>query len=167
MIRSEELQKLDSIFLSEYILETGGPMSHLKLQKLLFYIDAFHLAYFNQGIIGDCFEAWLHGPVSRRVYETVKGQSVLFTDVAYHEENGKENPSQSISRLITKDQLELVKEVVEEYGKLSALKLESLTHSEAPWIAARQGYAVADRCNVAISKDLTRVYYKEQLYGEA
>lgn len=39
---------IDSIILSDYILKHYGPMSHLKLQKLLFYCDAYHLAYFDK-----------------------------------------------------------------------------------------------------------------------
>lgn len=38
---------IDSIILSDYILKHYGPMSHLKLQRLLFYCDAYHLAYFD------------------------------------------------------------------------------------------------------------------------
>lgn len=45
------LQKIDSIDLANYILYKYGSMSHLKLQKLLFYCDAYHLAYFDEELI--------------------------------------------------------------------------------------------------------------------
>ncbi len=60
----KEIAKVDSLLLSEFILFKYGPMSHLKLQKLLFYAQALHLAYFDEPIIEDDFEAWVHGPVS-------------------------------------------------------------------------------------------------------
>ena len=54
-------EKIDSVILAEYILFKCGKMSHLKLQKLLYYVQAFHLAYFDSPLVDDEFEAWLHG----------------------------------------------------------------------------------------------------------
>ena len=67
-----QLQKIDVLVLSDYIIKHYGPMSHLKLQKLLFYCDAYHLAYFDTELISDKFEAWVHGPVCRKVYDSLK-----------------------------------------------------------------------------------------------
>ncbi|SDF54480.1 alcohol dehydrogenase (NADP+)/uncharacterized zinc-type alcohol dehydrogenase-like protein [Dyadobacter soli] len=50
------LGKVDSALLSEYVLQNFGDMSHLKLQKLLYYTQAYHLANtrvnFNASLIG-------------------------------------------------------------------------------------------------------------------
>ena len=62
-----EYKTIDAIVLSNYILKHYGPMSHLKLQKLLYYCDAYSLAYFDNPLIEDDFEAWVHGPVCRRL----------------------------------------------------------------------------------------------------
>ena len=141
-------------------------MSHLKLQKILYYVQALHLAYFDTPIIEDDFQAWLHGPVSRKVYDQIKGHSVLYTEVTYIYNEGEEYPNVILKELITKDQLELVNEIIDGYGKLTASQLENLTHSEKPWLDARVGYGVADRCEVVITKEAMRDFYKKEIYGE-
>ena len=120
-------------------MQRGGQMSHLKLQKILYYIEALHLAYFDDTLINDEFQAWLHGPVCRRVYDHVKGYSILYTEVAYVAGEGYPDPHSYLQETLTADQFDLVNEVIDEYGKLTASQLESLTHSENPWINARKG----------------------------
>jgi uncharacterized phage-associated protein len=56
----KKINILDSIDLAEFILSKINPASHLKIQKMLYYVSGFHLAYFNQDLISDDFEAWLH-----------------------------------------------------------------------------------------------------------
>ena len=73
MTSIKTIRTIDAVILGEYILETSGAMSHLKLQKLLYYMQALHLAYFDQPLVNDDFQAWLHGPVSRILYDHVKG----------------------------------------------------------------------------------------------
>lgn len=53
MEATKHLGKIDSIVLSNYILKHYGDMSHLKLQKLLFYCDAYCLAYFGEELVTD------------------------------------------------------------------------------------------------------------------
>ena len=78
---TKSLQTIDILVLSEYIIKHYGPMSHLKLQKLLFYCDAYHLAYFEQELVNDEFEAWVHGPVCRKVYDSFKDKSILTSSI--------------------------------------------------------------------------------------
>lgn len=61
METTNTLQKIQPIMLADYILKHYGPMSHLKLQKLLFYCDAYSIAYFDQPLIDEPFEAWVPG----------------------------------------------------------------------------------------------------------
>lgn len=151
------LQKIDSIVLANYILKHYGPMSHLKLQKLLFYCDAYHLAYFDKELIEDCFEAWVHGPVSRKVYNCLRDKSILYADMTYSDAGLKEDEKFAS---LTSDQQDLIKEVLGLLGGWSARELEIATHQELPWIEARRGYSEADKCTVLISKETTRIFYK-------
>ena len=48
--------------------EHGSPVSNLKLQKLLYYAQAWHLAFFGAPLFDEDFEAWVHGPVVPRVF---------------------------------------------------------------------------------------------------
>ena len=156
--------KVDSALLSEYILQNFGDMSHLKLQKLLYYVQAYHLAYFKIPLIDDDFEAWVHGPVSRKVFDLLKDKSLLYVDLKYRAEGDDLSPTVQIQSGLTKEQLDWVNYVLGEFSTLSGPELESLTHSEAPWIDARKGFGPADRCNNIIPKSAMAEFYRQQLY---
>lgn len=159
------INQIDSIALSKYIVnrihEMGHSVSHLKLQKLLYYCDAWHMVYFNGSqLISDDFEAWMHGPVVREVWNYHREESVLYDDI---------QPTHlgfSVGDILSEEQIEVVDDVLEEYGKRTAYYLESLTHNELPWKKARRGYASSDRCEETISKVIMRKFYGEMLYGE-
>lgn len=154
---------IDSIVLGNYIIKHYGPMSHLKLQKLLFYCDAYHMAYFDSELIADKFEAWVHGPVSRRVYDSFKDKSVLFADLAFEQLNAPD-PDADFANLSSSQQ-QFINEVLDDLTTWSDIDLETATHREQPWIQARQGYAPGDKCSVQISKPLTREFYKAEING--
>ena len=102
----KSLQKIDSVVFSDYILKHYGPMSHLKLQKLIFYCDAYCLAYFDKELVTDQFEAWVHGPVSRKVYNSLKDKSILYSDLIYSKKEG-EDVDVEFGKL-TQDQQDLI-----------------------------------------------------------
>lgn len=160
MIAVTKPGQIGSIVLANYILKHYGPMSHLKLQKLLFYCDAYCLAFFGQELISDRFEAWVHGPVCRKVYNEMKGSSVLYTDMSYSPIAGIDEDAAFES--LPMDVQDLLKEVLSNLTSWSGIELERATHRERPWIEARQGYAEADKCHVEISKDSTLEYYRAQ-----
>jgi len=155
------LKEIDSIAMSNYILKHYGPMSHLKLQKLLFYCDAYHLAYFDKQLISDKFEAWVHGPVSRKIYRSLSGKSILYADISYSKIDGIDE-DEEFSKLASSQQ-EFLKSVLEDLHTWTGLQLEKATHNELPWIKAREGYCEADKCSVEIDKELTRTFYKKDL----
>lgn len=154
----KELAKVDSLLLSEFILFKYGPMSHLKLQKLLFYAQALHLAYFDEPIIEDDFEAWVHGPVSRKVFGKVKGKSILYNEIKYEPDPAKPSPETLLQEALTGEQIQVVQDVLDEYSRLSSLELEGLTHSEQPWQDARKGLGQAEICDKPISKESMRAF---------
>ena len=156
------LQKIDSLILSEYIVKNYGPMSHLKLQKLLFYCDAYHLAYFEEELIVDKFQAWVHGPVFRRLYDNLKDKSILHAELEYKAGPGDIDVEHCFNSL-TNDQRDLIKDVLDNLSTWSGLQLESATHKERPWIEARIGVGPAERCETYISKETTRDFYKLEL----
>ncbi len=156
-----KLNKIDSIMFGNYIIKHYGPMSHLKLQKLLFYCDAYHIAYFDVELIEDKFEAWVHGPVSRKVYESFKDHSVLFADLKFSDIN-TENPDPIFEQL-TKSQKDFLNEVLSTLTQWTDIDLESATHKEEPWLEARKGHSFGDKCSEEISKETTKTFYKKEL----
>src|ERR1044071_4359251 len=57
---------------ARYILrrmhDSGEPISNLKLQKLLYYAQGWHLALRNEPLFHERIEAWVHGPAVPPVY---------------------------------------------------------------------------------------------------
>lgn len=155
-----ELAKIDLQLVANYISLKIGKMSHLKLQKLLYYCYSLHLAYFDKELFDGDFEAWVHGPVSRVLWNTVKEHSLLFSDIAYTVEFKEENPIGLLEKLLTTDQFQLLEDTLDELGGLTGYELENMTHSELPWTSAREGYNEGDRCNEKIDKEIVCSYYK-------
>lgn len=161
MKENSALKTVDSIALSNYILKHYGPMSHLKLQKLLFYCDAYHLAYFDTQLVEDKFEAWVHGPVSRKVFKSLADKSVLHSDIEYSPIEGVDE--EAMFESLNSSQKELITDVLQELHTWTGFQLEKATHREEPWIKARCGYGEADKCAVNIDKDITKVFYKKEI----
>ena len=56
-----DVHKITDLIASKFVV--GGALSVLKLQKLLYYVEAWHVAFFNKMLFDDEFQAWVHGPV--------------------------------------------------------------------------------------------------------
>lgn len=147
--------------LSGYLLKYFGPMSHLKLQKLLYYCQAYHLAYFEKPLFEEDFEAWVHGPVCRSVYNTLKGKSVLYSDVTYSEYDF--DAETELKTVISSSQFEVVNDVLNSLSDWSGAELEKATHDEAPWNIARGDLSPNKSCNNIISKDSMLEFYKNEI----
>lgn len=109
---------------------TGGDlMSNMKLQKMLYYQQGFHLAMFGEPLFEDEIEAWMYGPVVPSVYENYKKykrDGIPYNpDTDFHFENPKEEA--------------LFNEVCKVYGRFSAIGLMNMTHEEYPWRTTSTG----------------------------
>lgn len=126
--------------------------THKKLQKLCYYAQALHLAVFGTRLVNVEFEAWRHGPVCPELYNKyrVYGSKTIEVD--------KENIPN-----INEDDEKFINLVNVIYGELTADQLETLTHSEDPWIQAREGTSQWESCNNIISDESMRVYYRNLL----
>ncbi len=103
--------------------EIGDIISNLKLQKLLYYAQGYHLAMYNEPLFSEDVIAWRYGPVVPDVYQEYK-----------HFGSGAIQLSEDFdSASINSEDLELIQEVFNTYGQFSALKLMNMTHEEMPW----------------------------------
>lgn len=126
----------------------GELMSNMKLQKMLYYQQGFHLAVFDEPLFEDAIEAWMYGPVVPAVYEH-------FKEFGYQ---GILPESQEDLALGPKEQ-SLFDEVYKIYGAYSATGLMHLTHSESPWQSTPVGVG-----NV-ISNEKMRTFFLTRLNG--
>lgn len=159
------LGKIKASLLADFILQVYGYMSHLKLQKLVYYCDAYHLAYFDEELVPENFEAWVHGPVCREIYNELKDKSVLYSDIYKTFDESIYDPKSILKESLTTDQLEVLKNVLDELSTWTGLDLENATHKEFPWIEARFGFSPAEKCDVFINKETMKQFYKAELNG--
>ena len=129
-------------------------MTHKKIQKLCYYAQAWCYTLKDYKLMDTNFEAWIHGPVSPVLYDKFKVFGFNSIRLA-GEYNG---------RIESQDQ-ELLESVWETYGDHTGNALEALSHSEPPWIEARAGYSVEERCNVPISVEAMKKYYSAIYLG--
>jgi uncharacterized phage-associated protein len=105
--------------------DKGEFISHLKLQRLVYYVQAWYLALYEQPLFVGPFEAWIHGPVVRSLYSRFKDFSWQPITEAV------ECPS------LPNEVEDHVLEVLKIYGDFTAEDLEYMVHRESPWILAR------------------------------
>ena len=161
-IKKNTAKLIDSSDLSNYILVKGGAMNHLKLQKLLYYVEAWHLVFFDTSIINDKFEAWVHGPVSKKLWNELRDMSVLYTEIYIPKADSKKIIT-DVEAQLSKDQIEMINDVINKYGKHTSYALENLTHEEEPWLEARGGLPPNVPCSNIIQKDTMKRYYRNLL----
>ncbi|RLJ33869.1 putative phage-associated protein [Chryseobacterium sp. 7] len=161
----KNLGKIKATLLADFILQKYGCMSHLKLQKLVYYCDAYHLAYFDEELINENFEAWVHGPVCRDIYNDLKDKSILYSDINKTFDKSTYNPENIVEQALTTDQKDILKNVLDELSTWTGLDLENATHREFPWIEARVGFSPGEKCDVFIKKESMKQFYKAELNG--
>ncbi len=151
--------------ITDYINSKGDTVSPKKLQKLIYYVDAWHLVHFDKQIIEEDFEAWVHGPVVPELYHELKkfrfnNIMVVNDELDSADERIKKNAKKAN---LSEDQLELIFSVLNKYGSLTSYELEMLSHSEKPWLEARQGVPPHERCTNKISRQLMKDFYSSQI----
>ncbi len=124
----------------------GERLTNLKLQKLLYYQQGFHLAFFGTPLFAEDVEAWMYGPVVPAVYDeySAYGSSAL--------------PEVKEPVSLSENEEELFNEVYDAYREFSAIGLMNRTHSERPWLDA----VPHDRGTV-ISQESMMSYFKTQI----
>ncbi len=141
-------------FLSSIDREAGDTISSLKLQKLLYYAQAWMLVLHHRPLFDGRIEAWAHGPVVPDVYH------------AYKQYGWSGIPMPDFVPDFDTDESDLMKQVLDVYGEHSAHKLEHLTHSEAPWKDARSNLPFEARSTTEISHDSMTKFYTDMLEHE-
>ena len=102
----------------------GILMTHMKLQKLLYYAQAYSIAMTGEPLFNNDIQAWKHGPVVPDVYHSFRkyGNSII-TD--FQDTDIPENLAS------------LIFAIIHDKGYMTAYELSNMTHNEPTWINAR------------------------------
>jgi uncharacterized phage-associated protein len=130
------------------LLAATGPESPMKLQKLLYYSQAWHLAGRGTALFDAPIEAWRRGPVVPEVYR----RHVGLTEVHSWDEGDPSGLSPA--------EREVVESVVERYGGFSRHELSEMAHEEEPWRSARDGLPDSEPSSAPIPHEAMRRYFR-------
>lgn len=114
-------------YVIQYSNERNYGISSLKLQKLLYFIQAYFLIKQKIPCFYEKIEAWDFGPVVLEAYNKYK--QYLSMDIPTENTH-----TMFYKEAITKEDKALIREVVEKFADYSATDLVSLTHKQSPWI---------------------------------
>jgi uncharacterized phage-associated protein len=132
--------------------DSGEAITHLKLQKLLYFAQAYHLANFNRPLFAEDFEAWAHGPVVTDVWHKMK------------EHGWNSIPPVKDARPITDAGITSYLEAVNgKFGSFDAKHLEAITHKHLPWKEARGNLPPEASSNALIGKRTIRDFYAPRI----
>jgi uncharacterized phage-associated protein len=132
-----------------YVLRKMGTMTAMKLQKLVYYCQAWSLVWEEKPLFKARIEAWANGPVVPQLYQVHRGAFKVTRwpqgdPVAFeHDANEKST----------------IDAVLEFYGGQSSQWLSDLTHGEDPWKNARRGLPPGAPCKNEITTAAMAEYY--------
>lgn len=124
--------------------EHGDTISNLKLQKMLYYMQGFHLAFFGTPLFEEEIKAWQYGPVVPSVYEEYKRYESKAIDL----------PEGPVIEL-TEEEEAVFDNVYDEYNQFSAVALMKMTHEESPWRSTE--------ISQVIDKEKIKQFFKTQI----
>jgi len=131
--------------------EVGDPITNLRLQKLVYYAQAWFLALHGRRLMPAEFQAWVHGPVCHPLYQRFRGYA---WNPIVEPVDAPALPAEVETHL---------REIMEVYGGYSAWDLERLTHAEAPWQAARGDLPPDAPSTAVIADEEMRRFYAARL----
>jgi uncharacterized phage-associated protein len=146
-------RKIANYFTCTIDREAGDSITHLKLQKMIYYAQAWSMVMLGKTLFDEDFQAWTHGPVLQTIWDDYKefGIEAIPICVCDHE--------------LPEDVTLLLEDIKNVYGEKTGKYLENLTHSEKPWLEARGNLPLEARSTTPISKDTMLAFYKE-LYSK-
>ncbi len=132
---------------AQYVLNRTGKITTWKLQKLVYYAQAWHLVWEEESLFDEEIQAWANGPVCPDLYRYHKGN--------FHIQKIRGADSNALSS----DERESVDAVLDHYAEFTGQQLSDLTHQELPWCRARKGLPSSERGERVISHESMSEYY--------
>ena len=128
--------KLNNI--SQYIVNNFSNISNIYLQKSLYFIQGFSSLILKYPIFINNAEAWVNGPVYKKVFENYKNKNYL-----------KNKYTKYINNELSINEKEYIKQIVNIILNININNLVKITHNTSPWCNARDGikkYVNSNKC---------------------
>jgi uncharacterized phage-associated protein len=143
-------------------------IDQMKLQKLLFYAHAWHLAINDQPLFEDDFEAWPWGPVVRDIYSQTRDYGRLPVSGRLSElqkvGGGLLDWKLSIPNGVESEGLkDFIRQVWDTHKSYSGIQLSNSTHAQGePWTIVKDRYGNLDS-KPKIPNEIIRAVFKKKL----
>ena len=151
-----------SIALARYLIYLAGQetepefLTHMRVQKLLYYAQGWSLAIRQNPIFDSIIEAWRHGPVVRDVYDCFK---------SYESKPIPPDEGMDSDDLSAEDR-DFARSIWASYKNYSAAGLRAMTHKEAPWVSARNCLPEEASSNQEISQSEMKEFFRDQYHSQ-
>jgi len=130
--------------------EEGDPLTHFRLQKLLYYAQAWSVVLRETELFQEEIRAWKNGPVVEEVFRSLPDGRCA----ACVPENAFANAPD-----LDPEDAAFVKSFWEAYSGYSASRLYRMTHSEMPW---QKAWTDRPNTNAPIPVEDIEVFFSQQ-----
>lgn len=136
--------------------EVYEKITHLKLQKLLYYAQGISLAIHDKPLFRENIVAWPHGPVVKEVYDIFCKYGRNFIDISEDEYN-----EEAIIEIENdKEAAEVLNLTYNNFAIYTAWQLRQMTHEdESPWDITEKTKGL----NAIIDRKLIKEYFKQEV----
>lgn len=110
-----------AIFIINWCVDHDVPITNLKLQKLLYFVQGEYSKMTGKRLISDDFYAWQLGPVVPDVYSEYS----IFSSLSI--------PKQSQDNIFDSEIIRLLDTILRKYAVSPTWSLVELSHQQDPW----------------------------------
>lgn len=141
---------VDVLDVATAIVERSTRLTTMQLQKLTYYVQAWHVTIYGEPVFGAEFQAWKDGPVAPELHDRYRGMKWVGSTT--YGDSSKLTPRVN----------SVIDLVIAHYGLLDGDQLSLITHAETPWQATRGDTHPAERSQATITLDSMRQYYADK-----
>lgn len=154
-MRPERQQPPSSLDVAAAIIEQASDVDQMKLQKLLYYAQAWYLAWYDEPMFNDVIQAWTWGPAVPTIHDVYGGEGGYGRRLI-------EAPADGSSKSLDARRRAALAAVLEAYGDLDGPALAKLAKEERPWSEARSARDPEERSHATIRRGVMRDYYRRE-----
>lgn len=116
-----------SRYIINYCNKNNKNISNLKLQKILYFVQAYFIIVKNEPCFKEDIKAWKKGPVVLESYHEFKCYV-----------SGHIPKIDNYISIITEEDKKLIRKVIDKFILLSSSRLVEITQKQSPWLEARR-----------------------------
>lgn len=165
-LRKNDIQDV-ATYCGLVLLKEGMTVTPLKLQKILYYVQAWMMVFFDEQLLFDEQpQAWVNGPVYPSIYDRFKAIG-RYTQLKKEDFISEGVLTEVIGAYadklaLTPEQLAVLNKLVLIYGSKNQDQLVFMTHCERPWSVARGDLEPFENSDNPISFKEMYTFYKER-----